>query len=244
MIDIDKGITVSGPCGCGQIAVVCTLRMILEKQTFFCDACGTEFSGEETPSFLSEAAALTKNEEERRLFADMQELSSFIYGSSGKISVDLVKRLLSAHPEYRSLFSLSLLPGEWIIAELKRKGDLSREFQEEFKATCPWGNFTASDWVELLILLPGLADRCNKWKSFTPEQWLKIKRQSHSVYSSYFNLKTLGKEEYFKSIASKPELLENAVDDAKTGLSNAAESIADAAESVADAAKDLWRKLW
>lgn len=237
MIDIEKEIRVSGPCKCGQIAVVCTLKMLLEKQTFFCEACGTEFSGDDFPSLFDDSVSSAKNSVESQLFSDVKELFSFIYGSSDQISSDLIKRLLSKHPEYRSLFPLSLLPGEMIVAELESRKDSDPEILKEIVSSYPWQKFTTTNWLDLFGVLPDMANKCDKWKDFTPEQWMKLKSHNYSLYRKYFTKKNLGLEMFMRCVTKEPQLLEKTIDDAKW-------EVADAADTIVDAAKGFWRKLW
>ena len=49
MLDLDKSLDFSCPEGCGQIAVSCTLRDILEGRPLVCASCGAEFHPADHP---------------------------------------------------------------------------------------------------------------------------------------------------------------------------------------------------
>ena len=235
--DIDKELAVAGPCECGQMAVTCSIRMILEKQLFFCDACGFEFTGEEYPDFFENTVGVVSNNIEQQLFSDMKELYSFIHGASSNIRGNVLTRLLDDHPQYLDLFPVSVLPGEMIISRLEKDQTFAEEFEKKYANNYSWQNFSAENWINLFSLLPEMVDKCDKWESFTPAQWIQIKSGNYFVYSKYFNKKYLSTSNYLHCVAEEPTLLEKAAGDLKLELE-------DAADTIADAAKNLWRKLW
>lgn len=236
-IDIDRELTIAGPCECGQLAVACSIRMILEKELFCCEACGSEFYGEEYPSFFEETVSNAQTTDQRQLFSCMKQLYSFIYGSSNQITGDFLSKLLKDHPQYTELFPFSVWSGEMILDRLESDKTFAEEFPEKYADDCPWGNFTTQDWLRLFAINEDLSEKCNKWQEFTAGEWLQIKRQCWMLYSTYFNKKTLGTEAYLKLVAEEPALLEKLASDVRW-------EIEDAADTIADAAKNLWRKLW
>ena len=236
-IDINRELTIAGPCECGQLAVACSIRMILEKELFYCEACGTEFSGDEYPSFFEGTVSNIQTEDERQLFSYMKQLYSFIYGATNQIAGDFLSKLLKDHPQYMELFPFSVLPGSMIIARLESDESFAKEFTQKHADDCPWMNFKIQDWLKIFSLFPEMAVKCERWNDFTAKQWCQIKSSSYSVYAKYFNKKYLTTTNYLKLSTEKPELLEKAA-------SNVMWEIEDAADTIADAAKNLWRKLW
>lgn len=236
-IDIDRELTIAGPCECGQLAVACSIRMILEKELFCCEACGSEFYGEEYPAFSENILSAAKTKKDKQLLSDIKELYSFIYGGSSCVAGDLLKRLLKNHPQYTELFPFSVWSGEMILDRLESDKTFAEEFPEKYADDCPWENFTSQDWLKLFAINVALSEKCNKWQEFTSGEWLQIKRQFWMLYSTYFNKKTLGTEAYLKLVAEEPALLEKLASDVRW-------EIEDAADTIADAAKNLWRKLW
>ena len=104
MIDIDKELVVTCPNECGQIAVACSLRMILENRSFLCEACGCEFQGAQHPTWLTSATTHQLNNSDRQLFKDMQVLFAYRYADGNCPSTAFLEELLLQYPQYRQLF--------------------------------------------------------------------------------------------------------------------------------------------
>lgn len=204
---IDKEFSFNGPCGCGQIAVNCSVRMIVERRSFFCEACGFEFSGSEFPDFLELAGKTAMVNQDLLLFSDMKRLYAFFYGTAGEISQSVVSRVLKGHPEYFDQFPLAQIPGEMIVERLGNDRVFAENFLEIHAPFCQPRNFTPRDWIALFARIPGAAVICDAWNEFTPKEWEQIRKMSFSVYDEYFTMENLGRGNYLKCIASEPALL-------------------------------------
>ena len=115
MINIDKELLVTCPDECGQIAVACSLRMILENQSFICDACGCEFQGTMYPTWLETASHNRLNQADMQLFKAMQGLFKYLYAGGACPSGDFLEELLLSNPQYWQLFPVNSIPVSVII---------------------------------------------------------------------------------------------------------------------------------
>lgn len=174
MIDIERTIYVGCPCGCGQIGVAVSLKKILEKESFFCEACGAEISGPDYPGFLSETVSAPGSKADAQLLSQVRDLYEFFYGDPAKFAGKVLGRLLPDYPQYSSLFPLSVLPGKVIVSRLKKDKVFAGEFLEKHAENCVWQKFTCGDFINLFSIFPELTDKCTKWNQFTPKQWLEL----------------------------------------------------------------------
>ena len=191
MIDIERTIYVGCPCGCGQIGVAVSLKKILEKESFFCEACGEEISGPDYPGFLSETVSAPGSKADAQLLSQARDLYVFFYGDPSKFKGTVLEKLLVDHPEYLSLFPISVLPGKVILAMLEQDEAFAAEFLEKHAKNCCWAKFTPSAWVKLLPKVSELAGNGEKgkaataeflqtyspvcpWGKITPKQWVQL----------------------------------------------------------------------
>lgn len=144
-MNIDKELQFSCPDECGQIAVSCSIRMILENSSFFCDACGCEFQGTVYPSWLSTASHHLLRPEESQLCKSMQALYLYIYAGGCCPANSFLTELLIAYPQYWHLFPSQNLPVEAIIKLLAEDADFAASFDFSSLASGNWLALMAKD---------------------------------------------------------------------------------------------------
>ncbi|MBQ7178453.1 MAG: hypothetical protein IJS08_13645 [Victivallales bacterium] len=157
-MNIDKEILLTCPDECGQIAVPCSIRMILDNQAFFCESCGCEFQGTVFPGWLDSASHLRLSREDEQLHKNMQVLYSHLYAGGAKPSSSFLEELLQQHPEYWRLFPANVIPVKVVLKLLLSEASFAEGF--DFSA------LSSPDWLELLLKAPSFAAKC-PWKKFS-----------------------------------------------------------------------------
>ena len=181
-MNIDKEILLTCPDECGQIAVPCSIRMILDNQAFFCESCGCEFQGTVFPGWLGSASHLRLSKEDEQLHKNMQVLYSYFYAGGAKPASSFMEELLQQHPEYWRLFPANVIPAKVVLKLLLSDSSFADGF--DFSA------LSSPDWLELLIKAPSFAAKC-PWKKFScyivetnrklPDSFL---RNSEAIFAS------------------------------------------------------------
>ena len=106
MIDLDKFLYFNCPDECGQLAIPCSLRMILNNDVFFCDACGCEFQASVYPQWLPNAVC-AENDSNSMIHKDiMVVLYSYLYGNGPCPAENVISQLLQADLNLWTLFPI------------------------------------------------------------------------------------------------------------------------------------------
>ena len=162
MLDLDKSLDFSCPEECGQIAVSCTLRDILEGRPLVCASCGTEFHPADHPGWLKQAGHLAFQPADKKLHKAMQSLADYLYHGGKTPPADVLGVLLTVRPDDWRKFRNAALP-VFTILELKAR-------YPEFTAEYDFSRLDADAWTELLMQDRSFAEFCTDWSVFRTEQ--------------------------------------------------------------------------
>ena len=206
MIDLEKFIDFSCPDNCGQIAVGCSLRMILDDGTFFCESCGCEFRGSDYPRWLA-AASCSADQKRAPEYGAMVALYAYRHAGGGPPAKNIISALLKADrslwklfppdklpadlqatliddAEFRSRLDYSRLTGEQIVSLLAARPGLLAE-KPELEGILRWEMLTSLQWAKLLIAAPDslpLRKHC-VWRKIIDADWEKIIRDGKNDYA-------------------------------------------------------------
>ena len=100
---LEKIIYFSCPDECGQIAVPCSLQMVLNNETFFCEACGCEFQASAFPAWLAQAVCID-NEGDTSLADMIRDVYSYLYANGECPSRNILSKILKADRNLWRLF--------------------------------------------------------------------------------------------------------------------------------------------
>ena len=157
-MNIDREILLTCPDECGQIAVPCSIRMILDNQAFFCESCGCEFQGTVFPGWLGSASHLRLSREDEQLHKSMQVLYSYLYAGGAKPAPLFMEELLQQHPQYWRLFPANVIPVKVVLKLLLSDASFAEGFD--------FSVLSSPDWLELLLKAPSFAAKC-PWEKFS-----------------------------------------------------------------------------
>ena len=147
MIDFDKEIMFSCPEECGQIAVPCTLRMILNNEVFSCDCCGCEFQGSVFPDWLSHAVCNVNGKDQKALQKMMIAVYSYLYANGPCPDENTISQLLENNLEFWPLFPQKKIPSSLLFQLLE---------DDAFVSAFDFGSLTNARIVEILYRRPDL----------------------------------------------------------------------------------------
>jgi len=151
-MNIDRELVFSCPEECGQIAVTCSLRMILENQSLVCDACGCEFQGTLAPAWLASATHRPLPPEDRQLLQNMRLLFAYLYAGGSCPPATVLEDLLLSYPQYWQLFPAKDIPVKAVVKLLATEAT----FRQRFDIS----TLTPDSWLELLTLKPEYSAKC------------------------------------------------------------------------------------
>ena len=202
-LDLDRELFFSCPNGCGQIAVACSLKGILDNQDFFCDACGCQFQGSLCPDWLDNASHLAFSRDDQAHFALLKDYYKYCYANGPIPTPRHLNALLDEYPQYWRLFPCSTLSVERLLKILNHPSfQEDPNFLEQFPwqqlsgrqwcillkrrptlvQHCPWDQFDATQWSELLTANPRFASHCD-WQKFTPQDWCVLLQQHPKLFN-------------------------------------------------------------
>lgn len=205
---LDDVINFSCPAECGQLAVPCSLRMILNNEIFFCEACGFEFQPSEFPRWLP-GASCARTDKDSAAKEMMCALYSYLYAGGPCPSESIISQLLKEDLTLWRLFPVSriaisdipaLLDNEEFLAgldfELLDGGKIAEllSLKPDFAAKCDLNKLTAANWIDLILKQPQLAGKC-PWETLVSNiisQNVSVKitqKNSHKIFQ-YFPYKT------------------------------------------------------
>ena len=196
-MNIDKELLVTCPDECGQIAVACSLRMILDNQSFICDACGCEFQGTIYPTWLSVALHNRLDQTDLKLFQDMQVLYAYLYAGGTCPSNDFLESLLLSNPQYWQLFPVNNLPVGSIVKLIATDAHFAQSFD--------YSTLSNSNWLELLGLEPSFAFKCpwTEVSRYVVESKKALPSALHQNSEKIFANSGLGTDKKFSSSAAE-----------------------------------------
>ena len=197
---LDDVIDFSCPAECGQLAVPCSLRMILNNEVFFCDACGFEFQLSEFPQWpLNASCAREHNDSPVKEM--IRAVSAYLYAGGPCPSENIISQLLQEEPALWKLFPTDKLPASDLLNLLRNK-EFSAEFDfalldgtkiaellslaPEYTDKCDLTRLTTGNWLYLILKQPQFSEKC-PWETLVayiishpasagnmPQDWQKI----------------------------------------------------------------------
>ena len=152
MMDIDKELFITCPEECGQFAVTCSFRRILENHSFLCEACGCEFQGASYPAWLNTASHCPLDPLDMQLFKDMQSLYAYLFAGGNCPSADFLEQLLLSYPQYWRLFPSESIPDAVVLKLMATDAVFVRDVD--------FSTLSEANWLEYLGINPAFADKC------------------------------------------------------------------------------------
>ena len=141
---LDDVVNFSCPAECGQLAVPCSLRMILNNELFFCEACGFEFQPSEFPQWLLDAAC-AREHNDSPVKEMIRAVSAYLHAGGPCPSENIISQLLQAEPALWKLFPTDKLAVSDLLNLLGNK---------EFSAEFDFALLDGTKITELLSLAP------------------------------------------------------------------------------------------
>jgi hypothetical protein len=197
---LDDVINFSCPAECGQLAVPCSLRMILNNEVFFCEACGFEFQLSEFPQWpLNASCAREHNDSPVKEM--IRAVSAYLYAGGPCPSENIISQLLQEEPALWRLFPADKLAASDLLNLLRNK-EFSAEFDfalldgtkiaellslaPEYTDKCDLTRLTTGNWLYLILKQPQFSEKCS-WETLVtyiishpasagnmPQDWQKI----------------------------------------------------------------------